>query len=74
MDLTLLLLCVGGSIALQLGAGRDCTALFESYHALASNKPWNTLAKYEVNRPLIVAKLAQFKWLLSFTHSIWPSE
>jgi hypothetical protein len=35
----------GGAEALRLGQGRDCTALFESYHPF-STRPWRILEKY----------------------------
>jgi len=53
----------GGRAAIGLGAGRDCTAMFESYHALSKRGPPRALlAKYKVNRPAVVAKLAMYKW------------
>jgi fatty acid desaturase len=52
----------GGVHLINLGAGRDCTAMFESYHALSHSPPHLLLAKYRVDRPDVVAKLAQFQW------------
>ena len=39
----------GGKEAINLGRGRDCTYLVESYHP-HSDKVWNILKKYEVNK------------------------
>ena len=38
-------LCAGGGVALNLARGRDCTELFESYHALV-DAPHVMMAKY----------------------------
>lgn len=40
------LLCAGGTTALKLARGRDCTELFESYHAL-SDEPFKLMQKFE---------------------------
>ena len=39
----------GGKEAINLGRGRDCTYLVESYHP-HSDKVWDILKKYEVNK------------------------
>ena len=38
-------MCAGGPVALNLARGRDCTELFESYHALV-DAPHVMMAKY----------------------------
>jgi cytochrome b involved in lipid metabolism len=52
----------GGKLAISLGKGRDCTAMFESYHALTNGQPWKMLEKFKVQRPAAVKALAQFRW------------
>jgi cytochrome b involved in lipid metabolism len=37
----------GGTRTINMGRGRDCTELFESYHP-HGDKQWATLKKYEV--------------------------
>ena len=41
----------GGKHAINLGKGRDCTYLVESYHPY-SNNVWDILKKYEVSNNL----------------------
>jgi hypothetical protein len=38
----------GGIEAIELGRGRDCTALFESYHPF-TDKHWEILEKYKTS-------------------------
>lgn len=40
-------MCAGGDSAILLGQGRDCTALFESYHPF-TDKAKNIIPKYQV--------------------------
>jgi hypothetical protein len=39
----------GGTDAIMMGIGRDCTALFEAYHPF-TDKPKHVLAKYQVDQ------------------------
>lgn len=46
----------GGSHAILLGKGKDCTALFESYHPFTIKHTQKVLANYEVRLPLRVSR------------------
>lgn len=54
----------GGSLAISLGQNRDCTALFESYHALSGDKACQILQKYKIKNAdaAAVQALTQYKW------------
>ncbi len=51
----------GGSHAILLGKGRDCTALFESYHPFTKQHTRRVLAKYEVVSPLLDCDRCDYK-------------